>query len=241
MTANQNEIRHLNRRDFLSTSAKVTATVAVAGASSFVRADKPTAPFELEPLPFTDNALEPVISAHTLSFHYDKHHRGYLNNLNDLIQDTPYAKMPLERIIVDVSDKPDKTGLFNNAAQTWNHTFYWHCLKPGGQEIPASLKAKIEASFGSVQACKRQLAQAAVTQFASGWAWLVADGSRLKVVNTPNAEVPLTQGMTPLLTIDVWEHAYYLDYQNRRAEHVGKVIDRLLNWKFAAENLENKA
>ncbi len=230
----------LNRRDFLGTSAKVAAAAAAAGTFSFARGEQATAPFAFEPLPFADDALEPVISAHTLSFHYDKHHRAYSNNLNELVKDTPYARMSLERIILDTAGKPDQAGLFNNAAQTWNHTFYWHCLKPNGRQMPAALQSRIEASFGSVQACKKELAQAAVNEFASGWAWLVADGQQLKVVSTTDAEVPMTDGLKPLLTIDVWEHAYYLDYQNRRAEHVEKVIDNLLNWQFAAQNLDSE-
>ena len=227
----------LNRREFLGASAALTASAVAPGVLSSARAEAPVAPFVLEPLAFAQDALDPVISARTLSFHYDKHHRGYLDNLNRLVQNTVYANMPMEQIIIDTADKPDKSGLFNNAAQTWNHTFYWRCLKPGGTPIPAALRTKIEADFGSVDTCKKELAQAAITQFASGWAWLVADGNKLKVVKTSNAQVPLTQGLKPLLTIDVWEHAYYLDYQNRRADHVAAVIEHLLNWDFAAHTL----
>jgi Fe-Mn family superoxide dismutase len=146
--------------------------------------------------------------------------------------------MPLEKVVSATAGKPDKVAIFNNAAQTWNHTFYWQSLKPkGGGEPPAALKQKIEASFGSLEACKKELANAAVTQFASGWAWLVKDGDKLKVVKTGNADTPITQTAKPLLTIDVWEHAYYLDYQNRRADYVNSVIEKLINWEFAAENL----
>ena len=151
---------------------------------------------------------------------------------------TEFADLSLEKIIAATAGKTDKTAIFNNAAQTWNHTFYWHSLKPnGGGEPPAALKQAIEAAFGSVDACKTELATAATTQFGSGWAWLVVDGGKLKVVKTSNADLPLTMGMKPLLTIDVWEHAYYLDYQNRRADYVKAVLDKLINWGFAGDNL----
>jgi Fe-Mn family superoxide dismutase len=191
----------------------------------------------LPPLPYTENALEPVITAKTLSFHYGKHHKGYVDNLNKLIAGTEYAVLTLEKIITSTAGKPEKTAIFNNAAQTWNHTFYWNSMKPnGGGEPPAALKQKIEASFGSVDACKKELASAAVSQFGSGWAWLVLDGGVLKVVKTANAGIPMTMGFTPLLTIDVWEHAYYLDYQNRRVDYANAVLDKLINWEFALQN-----
>jgi Fe-Mn family superoxide dismutase len=193
----------------------------------------------LPPLPYADNALEPVISANTISFHYGKHHKGYVDNLNKLIADTEFADMTLEKIITETAGKADKTAIFNNAAQAWNHTFYWRSLKSkGGGEPPASLKKKIEASFGSVDVCKKEWSAAAIAQFGSGWAWLVLDGGNIKVVKTANADLPLIKkGLKPLLTIDVWEHAYYLDYQNRRADYVNAVLDKLINWSFAAENL----
>ena len=192
----------------------------------------------LPPLPFADNALDPVISANTLSFHYGKHHKAYVDNLNKLVAGTELADLSLEKVIAATAGRADKAGIFNNAAQTWNHTFYWNSLVPkGGGEPPAALKQKIEASFGTVEACKQELATAATTQFGSGWAWLALDGDKLKVVKTANANVPLTEGMKPLLVIDVWEHAYYLDYQNRRADYVNAVLDKLINWGFAANNL----
>jgi Fe-Mn family superoxide dismutase len=151
---------------------------------------------------------------------------------------TEFVGLPLEKIISETAGKADKTAIFNNAAQTWNHTFYWNSLTPnGGGEPPAALKKKIEASFGTVDACKKELATAATSQFGSGWAWLVLEGGKLKVVKTGNAESPLTKGVKPLLTIDVWEHAYYLDYQNRRVDYVNAVLDKLINWSFAADNL----
>jgi len=195
-------------------------------------------PHVLPSLPYADNALSPVISGHTIGFHYSRHHKGYVDNLNKLIAGTEFADLTLTAIVTATAGKADKSAIFNNAAQDWNHTFYWRSLKPnGGGEPPAVLMRKIEASFGKLDACKKELAAAATTQFGSGWAWLVLDGDQLKVVKTGNAEVPLTTGMKPLLTIDVWEHAYYLDYQNRRADYVNAVLDKLINWDFAAENL----
>ena len=195
-------------------------------------------PFVLLSLPYAEDALSPVISAHTISFHYGKHHKGYVDNLNKLVAGTEFADLPLESIITATVGKADKTAIFNNAAQTWNHTFYWHSLKPkGGGEPPAALKQKIEASFGTLDALKKELTTAATTQFGSGWAWLVLDGGKLKVVKTGNADVPINTGLKPLLTIDVWEHAYYLDYQNRRVDHINAVLEKLINWDFAAENL----
>ncbi len=158
-------------------------------------------------------------------------------NLNKLVAGTEYADDGHWRKSLPARRGAEKAAIFNNAAQIWNHTFYWNSLKAnGGGEPPAALKAKIDASFGSVDACKKELATAATTQFGSGWAWLVADGNGLKVVKTGNAETPLTAGMKPLLTIDVWEHAYYLDYQNRRADYVNAVLDKLINWEFALQN-----
>ena len=194
--------------------------------------------YVLPPLPYAENALEPVISANTIRFHYGKHHKGYVDNLNKLIAGTEFAGLPLEKIITETAGKADKAAIFNNAAQIWNHTFYWNSLTPnGGGEPPAALKKMIEASFGTVGACKKELATAATSQFGSGWAWLVLDGGKLKVAKTGNADLPLTQGMKPLLAIDVWEHAYYLDYQNRRADYVNAILDKLINWNFAADNL----
>jgi Fe-Mn family superoxide dismutase len=195
-------------------------------------------PHVLPPLPYADGALAPVISAHTISFHYGKHHKGYVDTLNKLVAGTEFADLPLEKIIAATAGKADKSAIFNNAAQIWNHTFYWSSLRPkGGGEPPAGLKSRIEAAFGTVDACKKELSAAALAQFGSGWVWLVLDGSKLAVVKTGNAAVPTTTGMKPLVCIDVWEHAYYLDYQNRRADHVNALLDSLINWEFAASNL----
>jgi Fe-Mn family superoxide dismutase len=195
-------------------------------------------PLTLPALPYAENALEPVISAKTLSFHYGKHHKTYVENANKLIAGTELADRPLEQIVTATAGKSDRIAIFNNAAQAWNHNFYWQSLKPnGGGDPPAALKHKIEESFGSVDACKKELSASAVGQFGSGWAWLVLEGPKLKIVKTSNADTPIATGAKPLLTIDVWEHAYYLDYQNKRADHVNAVIDKLLNWEFAAQNL----
>jgi Fe-Mn family superoxide dismutase len=195
------------------------------------------ASFVLAPLPYADNALNPVITAQTIGFHYGKHHAGYVNNLNRLVIGTRYADLSLEEIISATAGQADRTAIFNNAAQIWNHTFYWNSMRPkGGGEPPAALRDSMEASFDSVEACKKELAAAAVSQFGSGWAWLVLDLGKLRVVSTGNASVPWTNGMKPLVTIDVWEHAYYLDYQNRRADYANAVLDRLINWEFALQN-----
>ncbi len=194
-------------------------------------------PFMLPTLPYAENALEPILSANTLGFHYGKHHKTYVDNLNKLIAGTEYSTQPLEQIISSTAGKAEALAIFNNAAQTWNHTFYWKSLLPnGGGEPPAALKQMIEAAYGTVDACKKEFASLAVSQFGSGWAWLVLDGSQLKLVKTANAGLPLTMGVKPLLAIDVWEHAYYLDYQNCRADYVNAVLDKLINWEFALQN-----
>jgi superoxide dismutase, Fe-Mn family len=199
------------------------------------------APFALPPLPFAEDALAPVISANTLSFHYGKHHKAYVDNLNKLVAGTEYESMSLEDIVRATAGKAEKAGIFNNAAQVWNHTFYWNCLRGNGGGAPrGDVAAKIDAAFGNYDNFKKEFANAAVTQFGSGWAWLVAEGDAVKLVKTPNAETPFVKGQRPLLTIDVWEHAYYLDYQNRRPDHVNAVIDKLLNWDFAAQNLARR-
>jgi len=226
----------LTRRDVLGAAAGAALLGTAAGRPE--QAADATSPFVLAPLPYAENALEPVISANTLGFHYGKHHRGYVDNLNKLVAGTDLAGLPLEQIVTATSGKAERTAIFNNAAQAWNHAFYWRSMKPGGGGAPAAaLKAKIDAAFGGVDACRKELVAAATTQFGSGWAWLVQDGGKLTVVKTANADTPLTKGQKPLLVIDVWEHAYYLDYQNRRADHVSALVERLLNWDFALDNL----
>ncbi len=194
--------------------------------------------FALPQLPWADNALEPVISARTISFHYGKHHQAYVTNLNNLVKDTDLAAMSLEDIIKKTAGDSAKAGVFNNAAQVWNHTFYWNSMKPGGGGAPGGdLKAKIDADLGGFDKFKEAFSQAALTQFGSGWAWLALKDGKLTVVKTPNAETPLATGAKPIITIDVWEHAYYLDYQNRRADYIKDWLDKLANWDFAAKNL----
>ena len=195
-------------------------------------------PFVLPPLPYADTALAPVISANTLGFHYGKHHKTYVDNLNNLVKGTAHEGAALEQVIRDSAGKADLAAIFNNSAQIWNHTFYWHSLKPGGGGKPSGrLAAMIDSDLGGYDNFRKEFGATTVSQFGSGWGWLVVEGGKLKIVKTGNAEVPTTKGQKPLLTIDVWEHAYYLDYQNRRADYVNAVIDKLLNWDFAAANL----
>lgn len=194
--------------------------------------------YALPPLPYAESALEPVISARTVSIHHGKHHRAYLDNVAKMVAGTRFANLSLEEIIQATSGVAAHTVLFNNAAQAWNHGFYWKSLAPnGGGAPPAALATRAEASFGSVDAMLKKFAAAATGKFGSGWAWLVQDGARLEVVTTDDAGTPMTERLRPLLTIDVWEHAYYLDYQNRRAAHVEAVLEKLINWTFAVENL----
>lgn len=192
---------------------------------------------KLPVLPYAEDALEPVISAKTISFHYGKHHKTYVDKLNDLISGTEFEGLPLEEIVRKTADNAEYTGIFNNAAQVWNHNFFWNSLSPEGGGKPAEvLMRKIVEAFGSFDDFSDEFTKAAKTQFGSGWAWLVLDGNKLKVMKTTNAETPLTMGVQPLLTIDVWEHAYYLDYQNRRPEYIARVLENLINWEFAEKN-----
>jgi len=190
--------------------------------------------FSLPDLPYGKDALAPYLSAETLEYHHGKHHNAYVTNLNSLIEGTELADRSLEDIIM-VSEG----GVFNNAAQVWNHTFYWKCMKPGGGGEPAGeLGAALEAAFGSVAEFKKQFTQAAVTQFGSGWAWLVLEGGTLRVTKTSNADLPMKHGQIALLTVDVWEHAYYLDYRNQRPKYVEAFLEHLVNWDFVAANYQ---
>lgn len=199
-------------------------------------------PFELPALPYAQDALEPHISANTLSFHHGKHHNTYVVNLNKLVEGTEFADKSLEEIMKATADNAEKAGIFNNAAQIWNHTFYWHSMAPnGGGKPTGELAAKIDEDFGSFDAFVEAFKTAGATQFGSGWAWLVLRDGKLAVEKTPNAECPLTNGATPLLTMDVWEHAYYLDFQNRRPDYIGAFLESLVNWEFAAKNLADAA
>jgi len=190
----------------------------------------------LPDLPYAQDALEPHISARTFEFHYGKHHQAYVTNGNNLIKDTPFADMSIEEMIRKSFKENMK--VFNNAAQVWNHTFYWNSMKPGGGGTPSGkIGEKIAADFGSYDEFKSQFHAAGAGQFGSGWAWLVLSGGKLKVYGTPNAENPLTGSDVPLLVTDVWEHAYYLDYQNKRPDYLTTFIDELINWDFAEKNL----
>ena len=194
--------------------------------------------FELPALPYPNNALEPHMSARTLEFHHGKHHQAYVTNLNNLVKDSPMASQSLEQIIKATAKDESKAGIFNNAAQVWNHTFFWNSMKPNGGGAPSGQVAeRINSAFGGFEKFKEQFKQAGATQFGSGWAWLVLDGGQLKVTKTPNAVNPMAQGQTALLTCDVWEHAYYLDYQNRRPDFIQTFLDKLVNWEFVASNL----
>jgi Fe-Mn family superoxide dismutase len=193
---------------------------------------------QLPTLPYEQNALEPHISANTLSFHHGKHHAAYVTNLNKLIEGTDLDGKSLEEVITAVAGDSSKAGIFNNAAQVWNHSFYWQCMKPGGGGMPTgALAEKINADFGGFDAFVEQFKAAGATQFGSGWAWLVLDSGSLKVTKTLNADLPLAHGQKALLTMDVWEHAYYLDYQNRRPDYISTFLDKLVNWDFVASNL----
>jgi len=193
--------------------------------------------FELPPLPYPANALEPYTSARTLEFHHGKHHQAYVTNLNNLVKGSPMEKQSLEELIKASHNDESKTGIFNNAAQVWNHTFFWNCMKPQGGGAPSGAAAQAIEKVGGLQKFKDDFKAAAVAQFGSGWAWLVADKGAIKITRTPNAVNPLAQGQTALLTVDVWEHAYYLDYQNRRPDFVQAFLDHLINWDFVAQNL----
>ena len=192
----------------------------------------------LPPLPYEAHALAPYISADTLGFHHGKHHQTYVTNLNNLIQGSDLADVPLEEIIKLSANKPEKTAIFNNAAQVWNHTFYWHSMKKGGGGAPSgAIAAKIDEAFGSYEAFVEAFKSAGATQFGSGWAWLVLENGVLKVTKTSNADTPMVHAQKALLTVDVWEHAYYLDYQNRRVDYLDIFLKHLVNWDFAQSNL----
>ncbi|MCC5623401.1 superoxide dismutase [Nostoc sp. CHAB 5715] len=195
--------------------------------------------FVQEPLPYDFNALEPYgVKAETFEYHYGKHHKAYVDNLNKLTEGTELADKSLEEVIKTSFKDSSKAGIFNNAAQVWNHTFFWNSLKPAGGGAPTGeLAAKIDQAFGSFDKFKEEFSNAAATQFGSGWAWLIDDGGTLKVIKTPNAENPLAHGQKALLTLDVWEHAYYIDFRNARPAYIKNFLDQVVNWDFAAENL----
>jgi Fe-Mn family superoxide dismutase len=201
-----------------------------------------SAPFKLAPLPYAQDALEPVISGKTISFHYGKHHQAYVDMLNKLVEGTKFADMKLEKIVQATAQASDakERKIFNNAAQVWNHDFYWRSLTPARTEASGKLASAIARDFGSTAELITKLAEAGKDQFGSGWAWLVSKDGKLSIEKTGNAATPMAEGINCLLTVDVWEHAYYLDYQNARPKYLEAVLDRLLNWEFAAENLEKE-
>jgi superoxide dismutase, Fe-Mn family len=226
------------RRGLLLTLLAGTLILGV-GASGLSGCSQQVAPpsYQTSPLPYKQNALEPYISQKTIEFHYGKHYLSYVEKTNELVGGTNLGQLPLEAIIKQTAGSQERAAIFNNAAQAWNHDFYFKSMKPGGSKPEGELLKKIQASFGSLENLKKELSTAALTQFGSGWAWLVVEGDKLKVVKTGNADTPIVHGQVPLLAVDVWEHAYYLDYQNRRADYIKAVIDNLLNWEFAAANL----
>jgi Fe-Mn family superoxide dismutase len=233
--------RHFIRNTFVMAAALLPGRVAFAGpiTKQIINQTKEhNMAFTLPELPFAKNALEPFISAQTFDFHHGKHHQAYVTNLNKLLESHEWAALSLEEIIVKSAGDASKAGIFNNAAQVWNHTFFWNSLTPNGGGKPSGeLAAAIDLDFGSFDKFAEEFKNAGATQFGAGWAWLVlgTDG-KLKVVKTANAELPLTKGEKALLTIDVWEHAYYLDYQNRRPDFIATFLDKLVNWQFAASN-----
>jgi Fe-Mn family superoxide dismutase len=195
--------------------------------------------FELPKLPWAEDALDPHVSARTISFHHGKHHAAYVTKLNAAIEGTALAERTLEEIILEAAGDASKAGIFNNAAQVWNHTFFWNSMKPGGGGQPSGeLAGAIDASFGSFSAFKEEFSNKAATLFGSGWVWLVKSGNKLEIVTTTNAGTPLTDGKTALLTLDVWEHAYYIDHQNRRPDFIKAYLENLVNWEFAQANFD---
>ncbi len=195
-------------------------------------------PFTLPDLPYSRDALEPHMSAKTLEFHHGKHHNAYVTKLNGLIEGTDLAKADLETIISKTAKDESKSGIFNNAAQVWNHTFFWNCMKPGGGGEPGeTLKTLLSVDFGGYDTFLEEFKQKAGTLFGSGWAWLVLDGRKPKIFQGKNADTPIAHGWKPLLTVDVWEHAYYLDYQNRRPDFVSTFFEKLVNWDFVEQQL----
>jgi Fe-Mn family superoxide dismutase len=232
-----------SKRNFIKTS--IFAAVSAFGAYKFSNVENlgkiinpknnnKMTTITLPNLPYVKNALEPHISENTLNYHYGKHHNAYVVNLNKLITGTKFEGQALEEII-----KNSDGGIFNNAAQVWNHTFYWNSMKPnGGGKPTGEVLNKIEADFGSYEKFAEEFTNAGATQFGSGWAWLVLENNKLKIVKTANAETPLTTNAKPLLTMDVWEHAYYLDFQNARPNYIKTFLEKLVNWDFVAANLK---
>jgi superoxide dismutase, Fe-Mn family len=234
----------INRRAFVATAAAAAtlATPYIAQAQTQVPPPAPTppasGPFKQPPLPFTEGALTPVIGARTVALHYGRHHASYYTNLNNITKDTPYASMPLPQLVVDANKDKDRR-FFNNAGQAWNHELYWEQFTLGGARAPEKrLLELISVTFGSLDEMKNKIIASAAIVFGSGWTWLVQDGSKLEIMNTSGGDGPLTSGKKALVAIDVWEHAYYLDYENRRPDHVKAVLDNIINWDVVASRLQ---
>lgn len=235
-----NQLSSLDRRRFLTKvgTAGVVFALALDKTDEIFAGSQAASTISLPPLPYAQNALAPAISENAISFHYGKHHQAYVNNTIKMIAGTEFEKATLEEIIRKTAGQPSQTALFNNASQVFNHTFYWNSMKPGGGGEPqGKIAGRIRESFGSYQKFAEAFSSAAAGQFGSGWAWLVQDGGKLQVIKTSNADSPITTSAKPLVTIDVWEHAYYLDYQNRRADYIKAFLEKLLNWDFAEKNL----
>jgi len=233
-----NHPSNMNRRQFVRTATAGLLALGLGGSGLPGRSWAAT-PANLPALPFAPDALEPYISARTIDFHYHKHHAGYVRKLEAGIQGTQWADLPLVELIRRSAGQDRMAGIFNNAAQVWNHTFYWQSMKPGGGGRPSGdLAVKINTDFGSFEKFITEFSRAASAQFGSGWAWLVIQDGRLGVMKTGNADTPVAHGIRPLLTLDVWEHAYYLDYQNRRNDYIQAYLDHLVHWEFAEMNLK---
>ncbi|MBL8859215.1 MAG: superoxide dismutase [Planctomycetes bacterium] len=237
----------ISRRIFLAGTAAAIGAQAIAGGKGVSSAETAAArgpipsldgPFTLPPLPYAEDALAPHISAQTMGIHYGKHHKGYVDKLNKSVEGQKYADLTLDELIVVTVKDPEQTAMFNSAAQAWNHTFYWQSMKPkGGGEPTGKLADKLKSDLGGLAGFKKAFAEAALGQFGSGWAWLVVKDGKLAIQKTSNADTPIAHGVKPLLVIDVWEHAYYLDYQNKRADYTTAYLEHLVNWDFAAANL----
>jgi Fe-Mn family superoxide dismutase len=228
----------MKRREFLSVSIKAGALLFAPAIMVGCQRDQAASTIALPALPYPEDALEPYISARTIKYHYGKHHKGYVNKTKLLIKGTPFVRTSLEELVRRSHAKIDHTAIYNNAAQVFNHNFYWNSMHPGGGELPAGvLMDRIKSSFGSYKSFREAFIDAAIGHFGSGWVWLIRKGEELGIVATSNADTPITQDVAPLLVIDVWEHAYYLDYQNRRKAYVEGFFDHLANWSFAQLNL----
>ena len=227
----------VDRRKFITTSLTVLTGLGLGGLAQGAAAWAKS-PVSLAPLPYGLTGLEPYLTEETLDFHYGMHHAGYVKKVNAALEGSPLEGSPLETIIVQSWGKEELTAVFNNAAQVFNHAFYWNSMKPkGGGRPQGPLAQFLQRDFGSYEAFREAFLEAAGSVFGSGWVWLVEEGGKLRLLKTSNAGNPLTQGLKPLFTIDLWEHAYYLDYQNRRQDYIEAFIDHLVNWEFASANL----